>query len=151
MKTPPRSFTSTLSGLRAPSLTIGDSAPRVAAPIEYVEWLVDGRDSDASRNMSREPGREGTEASEAWREAGRDMVMCGGRRGGVEIVVGSWLALVSGGRSVAPGLPLWWSAASGPPRVSLASMRYCLSSGVSQSKLERRYVSSMSDMLGSSH
>ena len=57
---------------------------------------------------------------------------------------------MSGGRSVAPGLPLWWSAASGPPRVSLASMRYCLSSGVSQSKLERRYVSSMSDMLGSS-
>ena len=80
--------------------------------------------------MSREPGREGTEASEAWREAGRDM---------------------SGGRCLAPGLPLWWSAASGPPRVSLASMRYCLSSGVSQSKLERRYVSSMSDMLGSSH
>ena len=121
LKTPPRSFTSTLSGLRAPSLTIGDSAPRVAAPIEYVEWLVDGRDSDASRNMSREPGREGTEASEAWREAGLDIV----------------------------GLPLWWSAASGPPRVSLASMRYCLSSGVSQSKLERRYVSSMSDMLDS--
>ena len=27
--------------------------------------------------MSREPGREGTEASEAWREAGRDM--SGGR------------------------------------------------------------------------
>ena len=25
--------------------------------------------------MSREPGREGTEASEAWREAGRDMVV----------------------------------------------------------------------------
>ena len=123
LKTPPRSFTSTLSGLRAPSLTIGDSAPRVAAPIEYAEWLVDGRDSDASRNMSREPGREGTEASEAWREAGLDIV-------GV----------------AASGLPLWWSAASGPPRASLASM-----SGVSQSKLERRCVSSMSDMLGSSH
>ena len=74
--------------------------------------------------MSREPGREGTEASEAWREAGRDM---------------------SGGRCLAPGLPLWWSAASGPPRASLASM-----SGVSQSKPERRYVSSVSDMLGSS-
>ena len=91
LKTPPRSFTSTRSGERAPSLTIGDSAPRVAAPIEYVEWLVDGRDSDASRNMSREPGREGTEASEAWREAGLDIVGVG-RRGGVEIVVGSWLA-----------------------------------------------------------
>ena len=34
--------------------------------------------------MSRELGREGTEASEAWREAGRDMVVeSGGRRGGV--------------------------------------------------------------------
>ena len=66
--------------------------------------------------MSREPGREGTEASEAWREAGRDIV-------GV----------------AASGLPLWWSAASGPPSASLASMRTA-----SQSKLERRCVSSMS-------
>ena len=32
LKTPPRSFTSARSGERAPSLTIGDSAPRVAAP-----------------------------------------------------------------------------------------------------------------------
>ena len=110
LKTPPRSFTSTLSGLRAPSLTIGDSAPRVAAPIEYAEWLVDGRDSDASRNMSREPGREGTEASEAWREAGRDM---------------------SGGRCLAPGLPLWWSAAPGRRGPASPQQR------VSQSKLER--------------
>ena len=30
--------------------------------------------------MSREPGREGTEASEAWREAGRDMVGVGAPR-----------------------------------------------------------------------
>ena len=151
LKTPPRSFTSTLSGLRAPSLTIGDSAPRVAAPIEYVEWLVDGRDSDASRNMSREPGREGTEASEAWREAGRDMVMCGGRRGGVEIVVGSWLPLCPVGGVSRPGaasvVVRRFRAAEGQPRLDAV----LFSSGVSQSKLERRYVSSMSDMLGSSH
>ena len=75
--------------------------------------------------MSREPGREGTEASEAWREAGRDM---------------------SGGRVSRPGAASVVVRRSGPPRASLASM-----SGVSQSKPERRYVSSMSDMLGSSH
>jgi len=34
LKTPPRSFTSTRSGLKAPSLAIGDRAPRVAAPME---------------------------------------------------------------------------------------------------------------------
>ena len=120
LKTPPRSFTSTRSGERAPSLTIGDSAPRVAAPIEYVEWLVDGRDSDASLNMSREPGREGTEASEAWREAGRDIVGVGAPRRRRDCC---WLLACLGVRWEAPGLPLWWSAASGPPRVSLASMR----------------------------
>ena len=38
-------------------------------------------------------------------------------------------------------------AAEGQPRLDAV----LFSSGVSQSKLERRYVSSMSDMLGSSH
>ena len=131
LKTPPRSFTSTLSGLRAPSLTIGDSAPRVAAPIEYVEWLVDGRDSDASRNMSREPGREGTEASEAWREAGLDIVGVGAPRRRRDCC---WLLACLGVRwevcrpGAASVVVRRFRAAEGQPRLDAVR----LSSGVSQ-------------------
>ena len=73
--------------------------------------------------MSREPGREGTEASEAWREAGRDMLL---RVGAASVVVRRF------------------RAAEGQPRLDAVLP-------VSQSKLGRRCVSSMSDMLGSSH
>ena len=132
LKTPPRSFTSTLSGLRAPSLTIGDSAPRVAAPIEYVEWLVDGRDSDASLSMSREPGREGTEASEAWREAGLDIVGVGAPRRRRDCC---WLLACLGVRwevcrpGAASVVVRRFRAAEGQPRLDAVR----LSSGVSQS------------------
>ena len=113
--------------------------------MEYVEWLGDGRDSDASRNMSREPGREGTEASEAWREAGLDIVGVGAPRRRRDCC---WLLACLGVRweVCRPGAASVVVRRFGPPRASLASM-----SGVSQSKLERRCVSSMSDMLGSSH
>ena len=61
--------------------------------------------------MSREPGREGTEASEAWREAGRDMLLSGGVRWAASVVVRRF------------------RAAEGQPRLDAVR----LSSGVSQS------------------
>ena len=58
--------------------------------------------------MSREPGREGTEASEAWREAGRDMV----------VESGGWAV-----RGAASVVVRRFRAAEGQPRLSSASHR----------------------------
>ena len=124
------------SGQNAPPMFGDFEAQRhwmeVTVSLPPTAWYVDGRDNDASRSMSREPGREGTEASEAWREAGLDIVGVGAPRRRRDCC---WLLACLGVRwevcrpGAASVVVRRFRAAEGQPRLDAVR----LSSGVSQS------------------